>query len=1299
MSANYVANVPKLLGRANYSEWVFAAENFLVLEGVQKFIYEEPSKEETAVDQKTRAKLVLTIDSSLFVHVKDVKTTTQLWNRLKNLFDDSGYARKITLLRNLISIRLENCSSMTAYVTQIVENGQKLSRTGFNISDEWIGSLLLAGLPEKFSPMIMAIEHSGISISADSIKTKLLDMEEKNSNLNLNENGTNEIESAFVSSHYQHKKNKTKSHDGGNSSMSSSKNVKCFRCKQAGHYRNQCTNFENNSSALKKSTRKQSNAFSAVFLSGNFKKNDWYVDSGASAHLTANESWIKNGSYEPAIREIVVANKESVPVLCSGDVQIATITSNSEYDIVVEDVLCVPNITTNLLSVSQLINKGNRVDFNDESCRIFNKKGDLVATASLVNGVYKLNMPEDTTFAMAASADTWHRRLGHVNSAYMNKMQNAVEGFNLQGKVDHISKSSCKVCCEGKQCRLPFPNEGNRSDTLLNIVHTDICGPMEVESIGGSRYYLLFVDDFSRMAFIYFIKNKNEALKCFKEFKAKVENQLGKKIKILRSDNGREFCNNQFDDYLKENGIIHQRSNNYTPEQNGLCERLNRSVVEKARCLLYDGGLNLEFWAEAANTAVYLRNRTVAAGLNGKTPYEVWTNTKPDLSHLRIFGSTVMVHVAKEKRHKWDKKSRECILLGYPENVKGYRVFDLETRSIFISRDVIIMEKINGSDCVIEVQEKTDSNGNQKEELEMSHDSVGDEYEDQSSTLIDSSGDQFTSSQFETADTSENTSTPIKIRPQRERRPPERYGITNICIADKVDDASGLSLEEALQGLEKAHWKQAMTDELKSFEENEAWELVSVPDKASIVKCKWVLKKKYDSENNVRYRARLVAKGFTQKLGVDYEETFSPVVRHTTLRLLFALAVRLGLDISHLDVTTAFLNGFLEETIYMQIPEGFIGGNTDGKVLKLKRAIYGLKQSSRAWYRRVDDCLVQSGYIRSKLEPCLYVNSSNGLKTIIALYVDDFFLFSNDEQETKRIKQVLSSQFKLKDLGQVKQCLGMNVNIDKQNNVITLDQESYIDQLLHKFNMTESKVAETPMEEKLNLEKASDCKSEFPYQQLIGSLMYLAVLTRPDIMYPLSYMSQFNNSYNEQHWCYAKRILRYLKKTKHYCLKYSKDGKAEIEGFVDADWAHNVGDRRSYTGFNFMLSGGAISWESKKQKTVALSSTEAEYMGISEACKEAIYLRNLQFEITGHMYAIVLYNDNQSAQKLLANPVFHKRSKHIDVRYHFCRESVADKLVQTLYLPTADMPADLLTKSLSATKHYRFMSMLGLVPK
>lgn len=1327
MTANYVANVPKLLGRENYSTWVYAAESFLILEGTKKFIEKKPecskpessktesSKEpdsESVLDEKTRAKLVLTIDPSLYVHIKGVKTTFELWDKLKRMFDDSGFARRITLLRNLISIRLENCKSMTAYVTEMIANGQKLSSTGFEISDEWIGSLLLAGLPDKFSPMIMAIEHSGIPITTDAIKTKLLDMEEKN----LNENG-NDVESAFasVSSHqYQHnKKNKPVVYGkqvgsfGGGETSKVKMTVKCFRCKQSGHYRNQCPNSDSNPTFSKNSnnnnSRKQSNAFSAVFLSGEFKKDHWYIDSGCSAHLTANESWIRDASYEPAIREIVVANKESVPVLCTGNVQIATVTCDSEYDITVENVLCVPALTTNLLSVSQLIQKGNKVDFSEENCKVYNKSGHLVATATLTNGVYKLNMP-DTTVALAVSAETWHRRLGHVNASYMSKMQNAVEGLDIGDKV---SLDKCKVCCEGKQCRLPFPSNGNRSESLLNIIHMDLAGPMEVTSIGGSRYYFLLVDDCSRMAFIYFLKHKNEALSCFKEFKAKVENELDRKIKIVRSDNGLEFCNRDFREFLNANGIIHQRTNTYTPEQNGLCERLNRTVVEKARCLLYDGELGTEFWAEACSCAVYLRNRTVASGLDGKTPYEVWTGRKPDLSHLRIFGSTVMVHVPKEKRLKWQKKSQECILLGYPENIKGYRVYNPVTKTILTSRDVVVIEKnTKTASCEIEVQEmkQTKSHEATQTVMNQSQVSVGVESTDSCETCVNPTDESFVPSDFEDAEATVTSSTPVKsgpvLRTASERKQPDRYGLSNLCMdVAKMDDASGLSLSEALHGPEKEQWKRAMAEELKSFEDNEAWELVNVPKGASVVKCKWVLKKKYDSENNVRFRARLVAKGYTQRYGVDYDETYAPVVRHTTLRLLFALSVQLGLDISHLDVTTAFLNGYLDEDIYMQKPEGFPEGVGKGQVLKLKKAVYGLKQASRAWYHRVEDCLLKFGYKKSKIEPCLFVKNVNGLRTYIALYVDDFFVFSNSEEETRNLISELSSHFKLKDLGQVKQCLGMNVCIDKENGVITLDQESYVNQLLHKFNMTDCKVADTPMEEKLNLQKGEKCETVYPYQQLIGSLMYLAVQTRPDIAFSVGYLSQFNNCFGKEHWTHAKRVLRYLKKTKHFCLRYSREGDAKMTGFVDADWGSDVLDRRSYTGFCFNLSGCVISWGSKKQRCVALSSTEAEYIGISECTREAMYLRNLQREVTEDTYCVVIFNDNQSAQKLLTNPVFHNRSKHVDIRYHYCREIAAEGLVETKYIPTADMPADLLTKSLGSVKHYRFIDKLGIMPK
>lgn len=1300
MTTNYLVSVPKLKGRENYSEWAFAAENFLVLEGMSDCIKSETIQAEigAAGDAKTKAKLILTIDSSLYVHIKSVETTYELWKKLKNLFDDSGFTRRISLLRSLISIRLENSVSMTSYVTQIIETSQKLSGTGFNINDEWVASLLLAGLTEKYSPMIMAIEHCGIPLTSDAIKTKLLDMEE---------NGNVGDSSAFASFKKNRSVGNTATIDNAQMSKSKPKVITCYKCKQTGHYRNQCTFSKKDLSNKNKNERTDSNAFSAVFLNGEFCKSDWYIDSGASVHLTANEKWLSNVSRDLMIKEIVVANKDKVPVLCSGNVQITTKTRTCEYDITIENVLCVPKLTTNLLSVSQLISKGNKVSFNKDGCQIFNQVGVLVATASLLNGVYKLNMPEyDSTAAVMVSSEVWHRRLGHVNSQYLNKMQDAVKGLVLDNKTD-ISKSSCIICCEGKQSRLPFPKEGSRSTELLHIVHTDLCGPMENRSIGGSRYFMLFIDDFSRMTYIYFLKTKDEALKCFQQYKAEVENQLNRSIKIIRSDNGTEFCNNKFDDFLMSHGIVHHKTNPYTPEQNGLSERYNRTIVEKAKCLLFEAGLEKRFWAEAAHTAVYLQNRTVSTSLNYKTPYEIWTGRKPDISHLRVFGSTIMVHVPKQKRLKWDKKCEKCILVGYSNEVKGYRIYNPKSNDIITSRDVVILEKIETKN-VVEVQKNCSDEVNlvpvEEEDLTLQEDSL----EQSESLNTDDSDEEYVPCETNTLESSESSITDSEdsiilnnvnmTSGSRRRQQPDRYEFANACIEDDNIFTGEISLQEALEGPEKAQWLAAVQDELQSFEKNSAWELVDAPKDGTIVQCKWVLRKKYDSENNIRYRARLVAKGFTQKHGIDYTETFSPVVRHTTLRLLFALSVKLDLDVNHLDVKTAFLNGDLEETIYMRMPECYNSDSSVCKVLKLNKAIYGLKQASRAWNKKVDNCLISNGYQRSKIEPCMYIKNINKCKTIVTVYVDDFFIFSNDKIETKNLKQILSNKFSIKDLGEVKLCLGMNVNFNKDKGFVTLSQENYIDQLLSKFNLTDCKTVDTPMEIKLNVNKGEiDINSHVPYQQLIGSLMYLSVMTRPDISYSISFLSQFNKCYTKEHWEYAKRVLKYLKRTKCYGIKYCKEGNSEITGYVDADWAYDSVDRRSYTGMCFLLSDGVISWECSKQKCVALSSTESEYIGLSEACREALYLRRLQYEITNKMYTVSLFNDNQGAQKLCANPVFHKRSKHIDIKYHFCRDLVKDKIVKVLYLSTADMPADILTKSLCSAKHYKFMLLLGIV--
>lgn len=273
----------------------------------------------------------------------------------------------------------------------------------------------------------------------------------------------------------------------------------------------------------------------------------------------------------------------------------------------------------------------------------------------------------------------------------------------------------------------------------------------------------------------------------------------------------------------------------------------------------------------------------------------------------------------------------------------------------------------------------------------------------------------------------------------------------------------------------------------------------------------------------------------------------------------------------------------------------------------------------------------------------------------------------------------------------------MTVNIDKISGTVTLSQENYINQLLSIFNMTNCKLANTPLESKLNINLGNkNCDSQIPYQKLIGGLMYLAVLTRPDIAYSVSFLSQFNNCYDNVTWAYAKRILKYLKKTTYYGLKYTRCGNDKLEGYVDADWGNNIIDRQSYTGMCFKLAGSIVSWEAKKQKTVALSSTESEYMGIADACREAIYLHNLSMEIINESYTITIFNDNQGALRLSSSSSFNKRTKHIDIRYHFCKDCIADKIIELRYLETAEMPADLFTKGLGNTKHYYFLQLLGI---
>jgi hypothetical protein len=539
---------------------------------------------------------------------------------------------------------------------------------------------------------------------------------------------------------------------------------------------------------------------------------------------------------------------------------------------------------------------------------------------------------------------------------------------------------------------------------------------------------------------------------------------------------------------------------------------------------------------------------------------------------------------------------------------------------------------------------------------------------------------------------------------------------------DFVMAASEIPFSEAIHGADKDEWKDAILSEIKSLVINDTWDVVDKPDHAKVVGCRSVLRNKYAADGTLdRRKARIVAKGFTQRPGIDFHDTFAPVARLSSLRLLMALAAKYNLKISQLDVTSAYLNGKIDTEVFMEKPallqemlQRIINEEEDdhtlvkkarvmlrdlqgeNKICRLRKALYGLRQAGRQWNYEIDKTMKRAGLVPTNADPCVYVDKNT--RTFVLIYVDDILITSGNQERERQIKEVLSKAFRIKDFGLAKYCLG--IQIEQNENEICLSQAGYIREILKRYRMEDCKPVLTPLAvgSKLSELHSEDDNEDtnFPFRELIGALMYVAVGTRPDVSHAVSVLSQFSNCYRKKHCTAAKRVLRYLKGTIDKKLIYRKN-QDNLTCYVDADWANCEIDRRSYTGSTFILSGAAFSWESRKQRTVALSSTEAEYMALSDVSKEAVfligYLKELGFQSLAN---VVVFNDNQGAGKLTENSVYHARSKHIDLRYHFIRDAVKKHPIKILYLPTEKMIADVLTKALPKENHDRCILGLGL---
>ncbi|KAL1536502.1 hypothetical protein AAHA92_29144 [Salvia divinorum] len=719
-----------------------------------------------------------------------------------------------------------------------------------------------------------------------------------------------------------------------------------------------------------------------------------------------------------------------------------------------------------------------------------------------------------------------------------------------------------------------------------------------------------------------------------------------------------------------------------------------------------------------------------SSSIGGDTPDYRWYGDFGNYSHLRTFGCKAYAHL---KQSKLDARALKCVMLGYQPGVKGYRLWCVEpgNHKIIISRDVVFSE----SEMHFKTTSQTQSNkgkslasansDNSEAQVENQSD-LGGEFESGNADIEFESGDADIDVSSDEDGNDRQTNTQVDAQADlrnyqlaRDRvrrtniRPPAKYVDSEmlyfaLCVAEQVVFSEPETYQAAINGPENDRWLQAMIEEIESLIKNKTWILVDKVEGRKVISCKWIYKKKLESAENdkVRFKARLVARGFTQEEGVDYNEVFSPVVKHTSIRILLAVVAKKNWELEQLDVKTAFLHGDLEETIYMQQPPGFVKPGEENKVCLLKKSIYGLKQASRQWHKKFDEHVLSNGFRRSRYDECVYIKKKGGVVVAyLLLYVDDMLVAGESMREVQKVKDDLSKAFEMKDLGCACRILGMNIVRDRSKKEIWLNQTDYVSRVIERFKMEETKEVGTPMALHFRLSKQQAPESEeekeemqlIPYANIVGSIMYVMISTRPDVAQAISVTSRFMADHGKQHWQALKWTLRYLKGAKSFGILYS--GEKELEGkalvgYCDSDYAGNVDNRKPQTGYIFTLFGGAISWISTLQNVVALSTTEAEYMAITAAVKESFWLRGIVGEFGVEQKLVPIGCDNNGAISLAKHQVFHERSKHIDVRYHFVREEIEKGNIVVFKVDTADNPADMLTKPLQKEKFDLCMELL-----
>lgn len=1312
-------NVPMLNG-GNYIFWKTKLRAIFVRDDLWNIV--SVSKPEKAdgdwqkKNNKAMAYITLSVEDSQLIHFAHLNDAFDAWQVLSKKYERSTFGSRLYLRRKLYGIKYRS-GPMNSHIDSIMELVGLLRGSGRPLENDEIVAVLLVSLPEAYSGLVTALEgRDEADLTVEYVTGKMIDEYQRRVEAGESGNGNSEmaLQSAVAGSSKVsrgHQKGSNNGTKGGKTNKDDKELRVCYFCHKPGHLKADCYRFKRSqqqrsagtesaksSVEVNVSNRESYITFKARDQPRTVSTRGWCIDSGATSHMTNDREFFS--SLRDTSATIYLADGSSVAAAGVGEGQFYCESSDGRIqEVRLKNVLYIPQLDDGLLSVNRITEQGHRVTFENDTCSIY-RNHQVIAEARSDGNLFRLQTvaPGSTAYSARETVclHQWHRRLGHRDPAAIKRLIN--EELSTGIRVSTCSEEVvCESCIKGKLTQTKFTASKLREKEPMRLIHSDLCGPMQTATPSGNRYFLTLIDDHSRFAVVRLIKSKDEVAGVVQEYIAEMSTRFGRKPIAIRTDNGKEYVSRELENFLRKEGIQHQLTVPYTPQQNGVAERKNRSLTESAKCMLLDAGLNNRFWGEAILTAAYLQNRLPSRSIN-KTPVELFTGVKPNLDHIRVFGSKVYSLVPKQKRKKWDDKAEEGVLIGYDGSTKGYRILDPKTAKVWISRSVRIIE--SGAKHRVLV----DSTPEEGVTKIIPHAAAQMEGVSIEMGLVDNKiqnprgKDMVTEEEYESAP--ETSQVPQRRVSERRNKNVPPTKLTYKVLTEHATEPRTWDEMLRMTPRERKLWSAAAEEEMHCLNQHRVWELTELPPGKKTISCKWVFKAKLDGDGQIHaYKARLVARGFSQRYGEDYDETYAPVVKHETIRVLLVVAAQRGLHVRHLDVRSAYLNGELNEEIYMEQPQGFEEPGQEDKVLKLRKSLYGLKQSARVWNKRATEVFSELGFQQGIADQCLYSRKEeDGSITYVLLYVDDLLVAGQSAESTEKVSRELQNYFDIKDLGDVSHYLGIQVE-RQANGSFLLNQKAKITKLLEDHGLLESKPVATPMETGF-LSAGTTESAELPnntlYRKAIGSLLYIATVSRLDIAVAVSILSRRVEKPTQQDWNAVKRVMRYLAFTinKKLCLPSSES--IELNCYVDADWAGEKIDRKSTSGYVFLLGKGAVAWSSRKQTSVAMSSTEAEYVAASFASRELLWLRQLLMDMNVPVVGpTTVYEDNQGCIRLIESNRSGAQTKHIDVCHHQLRDLREKGIIDVLYCPSNKMLGDLFTKPLAREPFQNILEQLG----